>query len=89
MTILISGDVPGQTKEGYEETIRVLGEAMRKAPGFIAHMGHPIPGGWRVIEVWESARAASDWFAKAVRPNLPPNIKPARKVTELHTFIRA
>jgi hypothetical protein len=88
MTVMITGDVPGQTKEGYEGTLVGLGEALRKAPGFILHTGHAIDGGWRVIEVWESPKAASDWFAKAVRPFLPPNIKPHRVVQELHTFIR-
>jgi len=88
MTVVITGDVPGQTKEGYEATIVGLGEAMRKAPGFIMHMGHEIDGGWRIMEVWESSRAASDWFAKAVRPFLPPNVKPQRKIQELNTLIR-
>lgn len=89
MTVVITADVPGQTKEGYEQTITALGEAIRQAPGFIMHLGHGIDGGWRVIEVWESSKAASDWFAKAVRPNLPAEIKPERHVQELHTLIRS
>jgi heme-degrading monooxygenase HmoA len=88
MAVVILADVPGQTKEGYERTIAVLGEAMREAPGFIMHLGHEVDGGWRVIEVWESSKAAADWFAKAVRPNLPPGVKPQRKYQELHTLIR-
>lgn len=88
MPVVILADVPGQTKEGYEKTIAVMGEAIRKAPGFIMHLGHEVDGGWRVIEVWESSKAAADWFAKAVRPNLPPGVKPQRKYQELHTLIR-
>lgn len=88
MTVAITADVPGQTQEGYEGTITALGDAIRQAPGFIMHMGHEIDGGWRVIEVWESSKAASDWFAKVVRPYLPPDIKPQRHVQELHTLIR-
>ena len=88
MAIAISADVPGQTKEGYEETIRALGATLKDAPGFIMHFGHPIEGGWRVVEVWESSKDASEWFAKYVRPNLPPAIKPQRHVQELHTLIR-
>ncbi len=88
MAVAITGDVPGQTREGYEETIRALGEALKGAPGFIMHYGHPVAGGWRVVEVWESSKHAADWFAKYVRPHLPPDIKPERQVHELHTLIR-
>lgn len=89
MAITISADVPGQTKEGYELTIRLLGDSLKSAPGFIMHFGHPIEGGWRVVEVWESSRDAAEWFATHVRPNLPPDVKPQRHVQELHTVIRA
>lgn len=87
MPITIYADVPGQTEEGYEQTIQALGDALRDAPGFIMHFGHPIDGGWRVVEVWESSEAAGDWFAKYVRPNLPAEIKPQRRVHGLHTLI--
>ena len=88
MAIVIWADVPGQTKEGYEGMIAATGEALKRAPGFISHFGHPIEGGWRVVEVWESAKAGSEWFAKSVKPNLPPGAAPQRKITELHTLIR-
>jgi heme-degrading monooxygenase HmoA len=88
MAVAIIGEVPGQTKEGYEQTIRALGDLLRSAPGFIMHYGHPVDGGWRIVEVWESSKDAADWFAKHVRPNLPPNLKPKREVHELHTLIR-
>jgi hypothetical protein len=88
MAVTVSADVPGQTREGYEETIRLLGDALKAAPGFIMHFGHPIDGGWRVVEVWESSKHAAEWFAKHVRPNLPPDVKPQRHVQELHTLIR-
>jgi len=87
MPIVITGDVPGQTREGYEETIKALGDALKGAPGFIMHLGHPIDGGWRVMEVWESSKAASEWFATHVRPSLPPDIKPQRHIQEVHTLI--
>jgi hypothetical protein len=88
MAVAISAEVPGQTKEGYEQTIRLLGDALKGAPGFIMHFGHPIEGGWRVVEVWESSKDAAAWFAKYVRPNLPPEVKPQRHTQELHTLIR-
>ena len=87
MAVAITGDVPGQTREGYEQTIQVLGDLLKGASGFIMHYGHPIEGGWRIVEVWESSKDAADWFAKHVRPNLPADIKPQRHVQELHTLI--
>jgi len=51
------------------------------------HYGHPIEGGWRIVEVWESSKHAAEWFANYVRPNLPADIKPQRHVQELHTLI--
>jgi hypothetical protein len=75
-------------KEGYEQTFRLLGDALKGAPGFIMHFVHPIDGGWRTVEVWGSSKDASEWFAKHVRPNLPPDIMPQRHVQELHTLIR-
>ncbi|HWP03049.1 MAG TPA: hypothetical protein VNL96_06310 [Gemmatimonadaceae bacterium] len=89
MAVAIVAEVPGQTEEGYEETIRLLGASLRDAPGFIMHFGHRVDGGWRVVEVWESSKHAADWFARFVRPNLPADIKPDRRVHELHTLIRA
>jgi len=88
MAIAIIADVPGQTKEGYEQTIRLLGDALKEAPGFIMHFSYPVEGGWHVVEVWESSTDAAEWFARHVHPNLPPDIKPQRHVQELHTLIR-
>lgn len=88
MAVLVTADVPGQTREGYEETIRLLGPALRQAPGFILHSGYPVEGGWRVVEIWESSKDAAEWFARHVRPNLPAGLQPQRRVQELHTLIR-
>lgn len=88
MAIAIYADVPGQTREGYVETIRLLGDLLKGALGFIMHYSHPIEGGWRVVEVCEPAKDAAEWFAKYVRPNLPADIMPQRRVQELHTLIR-
>ena len=38
MVVAISADVSGQTREGYEETIRALGAILKVAPGFIMHL---------------------------------------------------
>lgn len=87
MAVLIIGDVPGQTREGYEGMIAALGSAMKEAPGFVMHTAYPVEDGWRVVEVWASARDAGQFFATFVHPNLPPGIQPKRSVQELHTLV--
>jgi len=84
MAVLVTAEVAGQTAEGYEGMRGRLDDAIRAAPGFLLHTAHPIDGGWRVIEVWESKRAADEFFARFVAPNLPEGIRPKRSVQELH-----
>lgn len=89
MAVMVTAEVSGQTREGYD-AIRVGLEGLMPAmPGFIAHMSHGVDGGWRVIELWESKEHANDFFAKYVHPNLPPGIKPRRTFQDLHNLIRA
>jgi hypothetical protein len=89
MPVLMTAEVPNQTKEGYEGMLRALSPAMRQAKGFIAHGAGPIAGGWRAFEVWETREDATNFFAKYVHPNLPPGIKPQRSFLELHSLVRA
>lgn len=89
MAVLMMADVPGQTPEGYDGMLAVLTEPLKQAPGFIAHMAGPDGESWRVAEVWESVKEASDFYAKYVDPNLPPGVKPKRRFIELHALIRA
>jgi hypothetical protein len=57
---------------------------LEQASGFIAHGAGPSPDGWRVFEIWESQQAATEFFAKHIRPNLPPGVTPKRTYLELH-----
>ena len=89
MPIMITAEIKGQTQEGYDGMLGVLAESIKKAPGFVLHTAHPVEGGWRVIEVWESEEAANQYFAKHVAPNLPPGIRPKRALQKLHSLVRA
>ena len=80
MAILVTADVPGQTAQGYDSMLGMLANAVKQAPGFVLHTAHPIEGGWRILEVWESQNDASQFFAKYLHPNLPPGVKPKRTV---------
>ena len=88
MAVLISADVPGQTKEGYEQMLTQLSPLLRDAKGFIAHGAGPSGNGWRVFEVWDTAEDATQFFARYIQPTLPAGVKPKRTYVELHTLIK-
>ena len=87
MAVLIVGEVKGQTRQGYDGMMAVVGEVLKQAPGHILHMSHATDDGWRVIEVWQSKAEATQWFATYVAPNLPPGIRPKRTIYELHSLL--
>jgi hypothetical protein len=87
MPVLVTAEVPGQTREKYDQMLAVLGPLIRQAKGFIAHGAALADGGWRSFEIWESREAATEFFARHIHPNLPPGIKPKRTLIELHSFV--
>jgi hypothetical protein len=88
MAVLVTAEVHGQTREGYDGMLTALGDAIRGAPGFIAHFAAPAGDGWRVMELWETQDDANRFFAKYVHPNLPEGIKPKRSFLPLHSLVR-
>ena len=88
MAVLVTADVSGQTKEGYEGMLAVLSPLLKQAKGFIAHGAGPSGDRWRSFEVWESQEDATDFFAKYIHPNLPEGVKPTRSILELHSLIK-
>jgi hypothetical protein len=88
MAVIVIADVPGQTQEGFDGLIQKgLGEALRQAPGFILVTGFATKGNWQTVEVWESAKDAAQFFAKAIKPNLPAGLEPKRTMHELSTLV--
>jgi hypothetical protein len=87
MTVLISAEVKGQTQLGYDSMLNMLGSVLKSTPGFILHTSHPIEGGWRVIEIWQSKEAADQFFVRNVVPHLSKGIRPKRTVQRLHGYV--
>ncbi|MFE1550314.1 hypothetical protein [Streptomyces sp. NPDC058718] len=56
MAVIVTVEIPGGTKEQYEETTRLLqAEEWFPPTGFIAHAAGPDgSGGWRVVDFWDS-----------------------------------
>ena len=66
MAVLMTAHIPGATKEMIDGLRPLLGP-IRMAKGFVVHANGPVPGGWRVTEVWDS-RAD---FEASVKPAFP------------------
>ena len=88
MAVLVTAEVSGQTKEGYEGMLAVLTPLLQQAKGFIAHGSGPSNGEWRSFEIWETQEQATEFFAKYIHPNIPPGVKPRRTFLELHSLIK-
>ena len=88
MAVLVTAEVPGQSQQGYDGMLGMLQGPLKQAPGFILHTAHPVEGGWRIIELWESKSQSNEWYAKNVAPNLPPGVHPKRTVQELHSLVQ-
>lgn len=81
MAVIVTFEIPGGTREQYEQITREITSApWWPAPGFIAHAAGPDgSGGWRVVDFWESEeqfRAFADksgpvYQAAGMPPMLP------------------
>ncbi len=76
MAIGVIIEFPGATSRAkYEKSVKMILKGRRKrladwpVKGVLAHIAGPMPGGWRVIDVWQS-RAAFNRFSKKLKPVL-------------------
>src|SRR4051812_41914168 len=61
-------EVPGGTQELYDKTNGILQLEKVLPEGLISHCAGPMPGGWRVCDVWESQEHFNDFFTKRLFP---------------------
>jgi hypothetical protein len=61
MAIVQIHELPGMTREQYEQALRAL-NLSGPPPGSHLHAGGPTEGGWRIVEVWESEEAANAFY---------------------------
>lgn len=95
MAIGVIFEFHGATREQYENTIKkgLKGQRNKLADwpvkGVLAHMAGPMPGGWRVVDVWQS-EAAFKRFGKVLIPLIKesglPEVEP--KIFPLKRFIK-
>ena len=80
----------------YEKSVKMILKGRRSrladwpVKGLLAHIAGPMPGGWRVIDVWQS-RAAFNLFGKKLKPVLKKigmqGVRP--KIFSLTKFIKS
>jgi heme-degrading monooxygenase HmoA len=87
MSVMMISEVGGQSAEGYDAMLAHVGEALRRAPGFVMHMAHQTDAGWRVVEIWNSREDATRFFAANIAPNLPEGIRPKLSFQALHSLL--
>jgi hypothetical protein len=76
MAVIMTSDVAGQTLQGYDGLFTAVSPALQSAPGFVLHASHPLEGGWRVIEIWDSREDAARFFAPNHRSKPSPRTCP-------------
>lgn len=89
MTVIVIAEVQGQSAAGYDGMLELLAEPVRQADGFVLHSAYEAEGIWRVVEVWRSKAEADQFFARHVASQLPPGVRPKRKVHPAHSLITA
>jgi hypothetical protein len=75
MAIAVIIEFPGARRANYEKSVQLILKRRKNkladwpVKGVLAHIAGPMPGGWRVIDVWRS-RAAFTRFGKTLKPVL-------------------
>jgi len=84
MPVLMIAEVHCQTQEGYERIFKALAPLYAKTPGFIAHLSHPMDGGWCVMDVWASREQFQQFFGQHVVDRLDDRLRPKIRFQQLH-----
>jgi len=76
MAVAVIIEFPGaRSRAKYEKSVQLILKGRKNkladwpVKGVLAHIAGPMPGGWRVIDVWQS-RAAFNRFGKELKPVL-------------------
>ena len=96
MALVLVHQGPGLTKESYEEAVRKLtGKTRLESPadwpveGLLVHAAGEAEGGFRVVDVWESEKAAQR-FGETLIPILQEvGVEAQPEMYPAHTFVSA
>lgn len=68
MAIGVILDFPGGTAEQYDRVLDEMRLGGRAAEGGLFHAAGPFDGGWRVVDVWDSAERFQAFAESEIRP---------------------
>jgi hypothetical protein len=68
MAVAMLLEWPGQSKEQYDELMKRVALETDPPDGGLFHVAGPMPGGWRVVDVWESREAFERFAEERLRP---------------------
>jgi hypothetical protein len=81
MSVAFVLDFPGTSKQQYDEVVERMQLGGRMAPGGLHHYAGSYNGGWRVIDVWESAEQFARFRDDQIMPHTqavgmpPPDVR--------------
>jgi hypothetical protein len=88
--IVVIFDVPGMTSEQYDRTMKELDSVGQRDPkGRLHHVAFSKPGGWSVVDVWESGELLNQ-LAQKLMPILQQNgvTPPQPQIYPVHNMIK-
>ena len=68
MAVAMLLEWPGQTQEQYEQLMKHVALDADPPEGGLFHVAGPMPGGWRVVDIWESEEAFERFAQARLRP---------------------
>jgi heme-degrading monooxygenase HmoA len=71
MAVMKIQAVAGVSADFYDQQAVAVADALRQAPGFLAHFGYVQDDGVCVAEVWRSREDHDNWYATVVRAAVP------------------
>lgn len=66
--MLITTDIPGGSEQQDRQVMQEMNITASPPKGVICRAGAEIPGGWRVISLWESREDFEEFFKQRLQP---------------------
>jgi hypothetical protein len=68
VAVLVKQELEGVTQEMYDAVQGRLNAETDPPAGLIVHASGPVDGGWRIVDVWESAEDFQSFSDERIRP---------------------
>ena len=68
MAVAMLLEWPGETREQYEQLMSLVRLEEDPPEGGLFHVAGPMPGGWRVLDIWESEEAFERFAEARLKP---------------------